>query len=372
MTEQKPTPVYDGIYGVKLGSKNTVVYDGSSEPEPIITCVRQVDIDPLTDDYIYEFGDIAEGWDNTMYPLKQGIPRNDKNMPIGTSIRLTKAFVADVLKDIPDDSGILFCLPMIKARDGLAALKQSITDTTKGRRGIKFFSEARAAVFGTHLSMREIVGTNIVVLNFGSSTVETVFHAGKKRIAENVYTFGGSRIDERLKNAIMQNYSGVACDIASARKIKEHYDWTKNNDIEVKLTLDGMKKKIVVEGDVIREIINVEALNRATKLFINEFIPACNASSEEAVHSLQVSGHGYLVLCGGMVNMPGFADELHGRFIDSGAISADVKLVVPDNGVTAPAYGAYNVAQALEQQRVNAGLDQWLESDNQIVGDNGE
>jgi len=364
MTEEKPTPVYDNIYGIKIGSKNTVVYDGVNEPEPIITCVRQVDTDLLTGDYVYEFGDDAEGWDGTMYPLKQGIPRNDANMPIGTSIRLTKAFVANLLEDIPEDSGILFCLPMIKARDGLSALKNAITDTTKGKRGIKFFSEARAAAFGTELSMKNIVGTNIVVLNFGSSTVETVFHAGKKRIAENVYTFGGSRIDERLKNAIMQYYSGVACDIASARKIKEHYRWSDNNDIEIQLTLNGAKKKITVEGDVIREIVDIEALSRAVDLFVNEFIPACDAANSDAVHSLQVSGRGYLVLCGGMVNMPGFADELHERLIDRGAISNDVKLIIPKNGVIAPAIGAWRVAQALEQQRINNGLDEWIESDN--------
>lgn len=368
MTE-KENLIHGNIYGIKLGSKNTVVFDGKNEPKPIITCVRQVDTDLLTGAYVYEFGDNAEGWDGTMYPLKQGIPRNDAEMPIGTSVRLTKAFVADILKNIPNDSGILFCLPMIKARDGLAALKSAITDTTKGRRGIKFFSEARAAAFGTNLSMKEIVGTNIVILNFGSSTVETVFHSGKKRIAENVYTFGGSRIDERLKNAIMQHYSGVACDIASARKIKEHYRWSDNNDIKVQLTLNGAKKDIIVEGDVIRNIIDVEALNRAVKLFISEFIPACDAISSDAVHSLQVSGRGYLVLCGGMVNMPGFADELHKRLIEVGAINEDVKLIVPDNGVVAPAIGAWRVAQALEQQRINKGLDQWVESDNKI-GDN--
>jgi hypothetical protein len=134
MSEKTP---YSDVYGIKIGSKYTVIYDGSNkEPEPEVTCVRRKLLD-MEGKFVYEFSHDAEGFVDSLYPLKQGIPRNDSGMTIAESVKLTTAYVHWLLEKIPDDSGIVFCLPLIKAKEGLVALKTSIMSTNKGKKGIK-------------------------------------------------------------------------------------------------------------------------------------------------------------------------------------------------------------------------------------------
>lgn len=361
MSEMTP---YSDVYGIKIGSKYTVIYDGSEEPRTEVTCVRRRLLD-MEGKFIYEFSNDAEGFVDSLYPLKQGIPRNDAAMTIAESIKLTTAYVHWLLEEIPDDSGIVFCLPLIKAKEGLEALKTSIMSTRKGKKGVKFFSEARGAAFGT-LPTPDIVGTNVLVLNFGSSTIEVVFHAGDRMVEQNVYTFGGSEIDKRLRNAIMQEHRGALCDEKSAREIKEKYSLIENNDVPKRLSQEGLKYDVVITGDLIKEVV-FKAIDQLVLYLKEQFFRAAEMANPDAVASLQSSGRGYLVLCGGMVNMPGFAEELHKRLTKLGVINDEVALAIPKNGVTAPAIGAWRVGQVLEGMRVRKSLETWPDLDNSAI-----
>lgn len=353
MSERTP---YDDVYGIKIGSKYTVIYDGSDPPRVEVTCVRRRLLD-MEGKFVYEFSNEAEGFVDSLYPLKQGIPRNDAGMTIAESVKLTTAYVHWLLEKIPEDTGIVFCLPMIKAKEGLEALKSSIRSTTKGKRGVKFFSEARGAAFGT-LPTPDIVGTNVLVLNFGSSTIEVVFHAGDRMVEQNVYTFGGSEIDKRLMNAIMQEHRGALCDEKTAREIKEKYSLVSNNSVAKTLSQEGLKYDVVISGDLIREVV-LNAMDQLILYLRDQFFRAAEMANASAVASLQSSGRGYLVLCGGMVNMDGFAEELHKKMTDTGVINSEVSLAIPKDGVVAPAIGAWRVGQVLEGMRIRKSLSEW-------------
>lgn len=343
------------IYGVKVGSKYTVVTDGETVRQEI-TAVRKRPID-LKGNYVYDFSENAEGWSDSLYPLKQGVPRNDSLMSISESIQLTSAYTEWLLSDIPEDAGVVVCLPLIRDKEGLGALKSAIKKSTAARRGLQFFSEAWGAALGT-IPIREAVGTNVLTLNFGSSTVEVTMHASKSLVESNVYTFGGSEIDRRLINAIEQAHRGTKATESDARQIKEQYSWEANNDVPATLSKEGAKHEVVISGDVIRGIVS-NAIDTLVHLIRTQFLRSAEMSDPEAVGSLQGSGRGYLVLCGGMVNMPGFARELYDRLCDIGAINDAVILAVPEDGVIAPAIGAWKVGQVLEEARLENGFSSW-------------
>lgn len=357
MFDDPSIPNHEKIYGVKIGSKYTVVTDGKTVRKEV-TVVRKRPID-LEENFEYTFGEQAEDFSDSLTPLKQGVPRNDMDMSLSESLRLTRAYTQWLLADLPDDAGIVVCLPLIKSTEGLSALKEAIKDSTPAKKGIKFFGEAWGAALGT-LPILEAVGTNVLTINFGSSTVEVTMHSSKKMVESNVYTFGGSEIDRRLINAIEQAHRGTKATASDTRRIKEQYSWTENNDIPALLSKEGAKHEIVVSGDTIRYIIS-NTIDNVVDLIRTQFIRAAEMSNPDAVSSLHGSGKGYLVLCGGMINMPGFAQELYDRMVSIGSINESVILAVPEDGVIAPAIGAWKVGQTIEQARIKHGFKTWAE-----------
>jgi hypothetical protein len=185
-------------------------------------------------------------------------------------------------------------------------------------------------------------------------------------VEQNVYTFGGSEIDKRLVNAIMQEHRGALCDEKSAREIKEKYSLIENNSVPKTLSQEGLKYDVVVSGDLIREVV-LNAIDQLILYLKEQFFRAAEMANPGAVASLQSSGRGYLVLCGGMVNMPGFAEELHDRMTRTGVINSEVDLAIPKNGVTAPAIGAWRVGQVLEGIRTRKSLETWPDLDNSAI-----
>ncbi|MBD3405085.1 MAG: hypothetical protein GF411_02980 [Candidatus Lokiarchaeota archaeon] len=355
MFDDPDIPHHPKIFGVKIGSKYTVITDGETIRKEV-TVIRRRPVD-LKGNYEYNFSRQAEGWSDSLYPLKQGVPRNDSLMSIAESIKLTSAYTEWLLQDIPDKAGVVVCLPLIRDHEGLSALKTAIRQSTPAEKGLQFFSEAWGAALGT-LPIREAVGTNVLTMNFGSSTVEVTMHASKVLVESNVYTFGGSEIDRRLINAIEQSHRGTKATESDARAIKEQYSWTENNDVPATLSKEGAKHELVIAGDIIRPIVS-NAIDHLVHLIRTQFLRSAEMSDPEAVGSLQGSGRGYLVLCGGMVNMPGFAKELYDRLIEIGAINESVILAVPEDGVIAPAIGAWKVGQVLEDARQERNVDSW-------------
>jgi len=350
--------------GVKIGSKWSSVFSEVTGPNPTVrlTCVGKYASEYTGGKTVYHFAEAAEPYYDTVFPLKHGAPRNDAEVPLELSIDLLDRYARWLLRDIPLRSGVVCCLPAIKAKEGLQELQDTLNKLPIGQVGMVYLGEAFTAAAGT-VPMERILSSQTLSINFGSTTIETVLFKGTKEIHQNVFTTGGSAIDTSLMNAIEQWERGGKVTENQARAIKERYNYETNDDIPTELTMEGGLKKVDIPGDLIKEVIDPHMDLVARK--IRTFLRDAALRNEQAVNSLQIDGAGTLVLCGGMVNMPGFAHAFLNKLTTIGGISKRLPFEIPSNGVIAPAIGARYIADILEEKRIEQGVSNW----NQITGD---
>lgn len=353
--------------GAKLGSKWSAVFSEATGPNALVrlTCIHEYNPDYASDKTDFMYAEEAEPFYETIFPLLQGAPRNDEKVPLARSMFLLNKYASWLLDPIPERSALVFAIPMIKAQEGLKELQQSLKAVRVGEDqheigtvGRVFLGEAFTAAAGT-LAMTEIMRSQTLSINFGSSTVETVFFSGIENIHQNVFAVGGSDMDQSLVNGIEQAMRGYSATENQARAIKEQYDYTSNKDIHSMLTYDGKVRATHIKGDIIREIIDWHMDSVVEK--VSFFLRDASRKNRDAVNSLQIDGLGNLVLCGGMMNMPGFATEFYRRLTTSGGISEKIPLHVPKNGVVAPAIGARYIAEELERKRIEQNVETWNE-----------
>jgi len=359
LSEDKGLIVYDNTIGVKLGSKWTVSYGVpvGEKPRIELTCLRKVPKELLKpEDYKYAFSKNAEPYHNAVFPLLHGAPRNDREMSLTDSCMYIKEFAAWLLKDIPKKTGIVFCLPMIEYAEGLEALKHTLRTLPQGKIGIEFMGEAWAAALGV-LPIKKALETQVLSINFGSSTLETIFFSGIDEIDKAVWTFGGSNIDRRLVNAIEMGYRGLSATENQARQIKERYNYTTNDGIHAELTRESSLTQETIKGATIRKIVD-SYINDVTNR-IRGFLREARTTNLAAVNALQIEGKGYLALVGGMTNMPGFTQAVYDNLVQSGGISSRITMVSPTDGVVAPAIGAWKAANLFERDRVDEKVATW-------------
>lgn len=350
--------------GVKIGSKWSSVFSEVTGPNPTVrlTCVGKYAGEYTGGKTVYHFAEAAEPYFDTVFPLRHGAPRNDREVPLEVSINLLDKYARWLLRDIPPRSAVVCCLPAIKAKEGLQELQDTLNKLPIGQVGMVYLGEAFTAAAGT-VPMERILSSQTLSINFGSTTVETVMFKGTKEIHQNVFTTGGSAIDTSLMNAIEQWERGGKVTENQARAIKERYSYEDNNDVPTELTMEGGLKKVDIPGDLIKDVIEPH-MNLVAKK-IRAFLRDASLRNEQAVNSLQIDGAGTLVLCGGMVNMPGFASAFYDKLTSIGGISRRLPLEIPANGVIAPAIGARYIADILEEKRVEQGVSNW----NLIKGD---
>ena len=362
MAEEKVTTV-----GVKLGSKWSAVFSEATGPNPVVklTCVHEYEPDYTSTKTDYMYAEEAEPFYDNIFPLLQGAPRDDEKVPLARSMFLLNKYASWLLDPIPERSAIVNCIPMIKAQEGLKELQQALKavrvgpdEHEIGTIGRVFLGEAFTAAAGT-IAMKEIMRNQTLSINFGSSTVETVFFSGITNIHQNVFAVGGSDMDKSLVNGIVQAMRGYSATENQARAIKEQYNYETNEIVHHLLTYDGKVKKGKIKGEVIRDIVDWH-MDRVVEL-VSDFLRDASRKNKDAVNSLQIDGLGNLVLCGGMVNMPGFAREFYRRLTTSGGISEKIPLHVPRNGVVAPAIGARYIAEELEKKRIEQNVETWDE-----------
>ena len=119
------------VLGIKLGSQWTVAYGkGVAEkkgdiwgPRTELTCVHQVPAHLLRKISTYRFSHAADPFDGSIYPLQYGLPRDDRAVPLTTSVMFLREYVEWLLQDAEEDTGIVFCLPMMRQVEGLQQLK---------------------------------------------------------------------------------------------------------------------------------------------------------------------------------------------------------------------------------------------------------
>lgn len=362
MVEEKVTTA-----GVKMGSKWSAGFSEAMGPNPVVklTCVREYEPEFGSAKTDFMYAEEAEPFYENIFPLLQGAPRNDEKVPLTRSMYLLNKYASWFLRDIPERSAMAFCIPMIKAQEGLKELQQALSDVKVGPDehkigtvGRVFFGEAFTAAVGT-LTMPEIMRNQTLSINFGSSTVEIVFFSGIESIHQNVFAVGGSDMDKSLVNAIEQAMRGYSATENQARALKEQYNYESNRDVEAMLTYDGRVRKGRIKGGILKEIIDWHMDSVVEKVAF--FLRDASRKNRDAVNSLQIDGLGNLVLCGGMINMPGFAKEFYRRLTTTGGISEKIPLHIPHNGVVAPAIGARYIAEKLEKKRMEQNVDTWSE-----------
>jgi len=355
------------IHGIKLGSNYSVGYGVGIDPENPkstgprveLTCIAEVPAHLLEKDINYIFSREADLYHNAKYPLEYGLPKGDTPAERLSSVGLLRTFNNWFLQGIPEETGIVYCLPMMKYQEGLNNLKTTLNKQKKGTIGKRYIMEAWAAALAT-VGIQESLRSQVISLNFGSSTLEVVLYVGKKMIAQNVYPFGGMRIDNELQSAISQANRGIHVTESQARTVKEQYDFAKKKAVPGLFTKDGKLVNREVTSDVIDPVLQEFASDVANHV-ARYFLRDAARKSQKAVSAIQTEGMGYVCICGGLSNMPGFPELVAEEMKKSGALNPDLKVSYPTDpdGVTAPAYGALQLADLLEEQRENSGLSSW-------------
>jgi len=362
------------LYGIKLGSERTVVYGKGVAPKSKVipntwgprhelTCVQRVPTHLLRPDFNYRFSYEAEHYKETIYPLEYGLPRDDDLVPLSKAVLLTKEYVDWLLRDGDEDTGIVFCLPMMQQKEGLEHLKAILNRLSKGTIGKKFIGEAWAAALAT-VGIEDTLSTHLISMNFGSSTLEVALYSGKELVAQNVYPHGGWDLDRDLASAISQAHRGITVTARHTRIVKEKFAY--NPDPE---KVDPVEGEFLKGGKVVETLVEAATINPVIEKFCEDiaeemaakFLPTAARASEVAVSSLQTEGIGKLCVCGGLSDMPGFAKLMGDTLIKHKAMSPQIDVVSPKDpdGVSAPAWGAYMMAELFEERRISKKQDTW-------------
>ena len=355
------------VLGIKLGSQWTVAYGkGVAKktgdkwgPRVELTCVHQVPAHLLRKTSNYRFSHHADPFDGSIYPLQYGLPRDHREVPLVKSVMLLRVYINWLLKDAGEDTGIVFCLPMMRQKEGLEQLRAIIDGLDKGNIGKKYIMEAWATSLAT-IGIKKSLESQVIAMNFGSSTLEVALFAGKELIAQNVYPFGGWDLDRELAHAISQAHRGITVTPRQARMIKETFNYENPEPIDGVFTKEGKVVEVQVQPEVFTPVLEHFAAQVAD-VVASQFLATASRASEKTVAAIQTEGIGYLCVCGGLSCMPGFGDLIGRSLAEGGAINPNLKTKYPTDpdGVTAPAWGAVLMAEELEKERERKNKKKW-------------
>lgn len=359
--------MHDTSYGIKLGSQWTVGYGLGIDPEDPkligprqeLTCVHQTAAHLLKKSKKWRFSREADQFDGCKYPLEFGLPVGDNPREIAKSCLLLGHFVDWLLKGTPDETGIVFCLPMMKYEEGMERLKAVINKQSKGSIGKRYIMEAWAAALAT-VGIEKSLDSRVISLNFGSSTLEAVLYVGRKMVAQNVYPFGGWAIDREMQAIISQAKRGILVTQRQAREVKEQYNYETKEAVDGLFTKGGRMVEAQVTKNIMDPILEAFAKTVAYQI-VTHFLPGAAQENPLAVTALQSEGQGFLCVCGGLSDMPGFPQLIADKLVEVGALNPHLPVTYPEdpNGVTAPAYGAYLLADMLEDERKDKKKQTW-------------
>ena len=362
----------ENVIGIKLGSRWSVGYGygiddldkntGTYGPRTELTCLRPVPRDIVKGGTDWEYSRKASNYSNVIYPIEYGLPKEGEGATLKSSLTNIARFVRWLTKDVEEETGMVFALPMMKYERGLSAFKKVLNGLDKGRLGKAYIVEAFAAAIGV-CGIQPILQDISLIFNFGSSTTELALYENGKLVQQNVFDKGGTSLDMELAEAIKQEYRGVTCTNRQAQAVKEQYNYIENNDIAGKFTKKGAIHDETIKGDTIKPIIDRFAAEISSEV-VGNFLPQANKVNPTVVSALQAEGVGHLVICGGLSDLPGFSQVMFESLTNSGGISPDIKLRHPDGepgGVAAPAFGAYQLANLLEADRLERDAKEWKE-----------
>jgi len=357
----------DNVLGVKLGSQWTVAYgNGVAEktgdvwgPRVELTCVHKVPAHLLRQISNYRFSHQADPFDGAIYPLQYGLPRDDRAVPLKKSVMLLREYINWLLEDAEKNTGIVFCLPMMRQKEGLEQLKAVINGLEKGTVGKRYIMEAWAASLAT-IGVQESLESQVIAMNFGSSTLEVALFAGKELIAQNVYPFGGWDLDRELAHTISQAHRGITVTPRQARMVKESFNYEDPEPIDGVFTKEGKVVEVQIQPEIFIPVLEHFAAQVAD-VVASQFLATASRASEKTVAAIQTEGIGYLCVCGGLSCLPGFGDLIGRSLAEGGAINPNLEIKFPTepDGVTAPAWGAVLLAELMEEERERKNKKKW-------------
>lgn len=309
--------------GVKLGSLNTVVAYRKR-------IIRELTVVARTGGSLsnprYVFSHSALRHSSAVYPLRFGMPTSEE------SASLLSEYVKWLLKDISEESFMVFAVPMMNFEQGVALLKKSLS-TIKAK---QLFTEAFCTAVNV-LCRRatEIEEKVFLVANLGSTTTEfAVFDGFTRRASRSYPEPSGNQLDREIASLLSERLGGAYISDNEAREIKERFSLDNPRDFSLKVLVGGRIRERVIRNEWLRESINSYLADVLSKT--EEFL-----SQVEPELLSRLVNFGSVVVGGGMCNLKGSRKVIAEKMEEL----LDLKPSFPKDGVAAPALGARLIAE---------------------------
>ncbi|MFB6165138.1 MAG: hypothetical protein ABEJ31_08265 [Haloarculaceae archaeon] len=336
-----PVPI-----GVKLGSTRTVIAlptgdDGDLRVIRTLTCMATYD-DPITGEERVIYGDEAatEYPDRAEFMLRSGLPEDDERA------ELTKKFFDALLEenDVPENSAVVYAIPTIDNRAGLANLESVIAESAIGSATVQSYPESLCGSIPALGEDLEAISEIFVSVNMGSTNLEaSAFRRGEQLAPFATGAVTGNEVDRMIANNVEEETQGrVNIDPTTAREYKEdHADFVDFEPFtDVIQQPGGGSHEFTIERSVM-DACN-DYLDAAVDEIANTFLPEL-ANDYMKVYQLALDQP--IVLTGGMACIPGVVEEFEQRLSEE--LQRDVTAVAPERADLSATIGAQRIAQHL-------------------------
>jgi molecular chaperone DnaK (HSP70) len=332
--------------GIKMGSTRTVVarvLGGEVQTVQDLTCLATYE-DAITGEEHVLFGQEAA----TQYPekveymLRTGLPTDDE------SAEQAEAYLREFISanDLPKNSVTVYALPSIDNEAGLARFEQAIEHSAIGERQIRSYPETLCGAIPALGDDLEAIEETFLVANLGSTNLEAnVFRNGEQLVPFSTGSVTGSEVDRKIATYVEEETQGrVNIDLTTAREYKEdHADFEDYEPFSDTIQQPGGGTYEFTIEDAVMTAVD-EYVDAVVEQFANVFMPTLDQ------HHLKTRRRALnhpIVLTGGMACIPGIETEFANRL--SLELGLDVNAIKPEDPATAPAVGAYRIAERLRE-----------------------
>lgn len=332
--------------GVKMGSTRTVVArqrDGGVETVQDLTCLAKYD-DAITGEEHVLFGDDAATQypEQVRYMLRTGLPTDEES----TSVAQTylREFIA--ANDLPENSVAVYALPSIDNPAGLERFEQAIEDSSIGGRQIRSYPETLCGSIPALGDGLEAINETFLVANLGSTNLEAgAFRNGEQLVPFSTGSVTGSEVDRTIATNVEEETQGrVNIDLTTAREYKEtHADFENYEPFSDTIQQPGGGTYEFTIEDAVMDAVD-SYLDDVVDQYANVFMPTLD---QQYLKTRQRALHNPIVLTGGMACIPGIESEFADRL--SVELGLDVSATKPETPDTAPAIGAYRIAERIRE-----------------------
>lgn len=341
VSAEGPTPV-----GVKLGSTRTVLQiprEDGIETVRTLTCLATYD-DPITGEERVLYGEQAarEYPDRVEFMLRSGLPEDDERADLAA--KFFNELIA--AQNVPEESTVVYAIPTIDNEEGLENLTTVIEGSPIGEATIRSFPESLCGAIPAMGEGLEAIDEVFIAINMGSTNLEAcAYRHGEQLVPFSTGAVTGSEVDRRIANAVEEETQGrVNIDLTTAREYKEEHasfvDFEPFTDV-IQQPGGGSHEFTVDRGlmEPVDEYVD-EVVDEVANNFLSEL-------ANTHMKPYQIALGKPIALTGGMVCIPGIAEEFEARLSEE--LQRDVEVVTADRPDLAAAEGAYRIAERLTE-----------------------